>query len=140
MSEMREKESLECGRMHIRPLKTQKLPGPLSRGPWPQIAHFAHVTLLCYIGNFRPQKLGPHDKILDPQLTFTVFTVWVDFFAQSTLSPPPRHYRTFGYPCAVTCIHNAILFIDTSNNNSNKQAHWLVEMPYLSIKASNDLH
>ena len=30
---MREKESLECVRMHIWALKTQKLPGPLSR-PW----------------------------------------------------------------------------------------------------------
>ena len=33
MSKIREKESLECGRMHIWALKTQKLPGPLS-GPW----------------------------------------------------------------------------------------------------------
>ena len=33
MSKMREKESLECVRMHIWALKTQKLPGPLS-GPW----------------------------------------------------------------------------------------------------------
>ena len=33
MSKMREKESLECVRMHILALKTQKLPGPLS-GPW----------------------------------------------------------------------------------------------------------
>ena len=33
MSKMREKEILECVRMHIWALKTQKLPGPLS-GPW----------------------------------------------------------------------------------------------------------
>ena len=33
MSEIREKESLECVRMHIWSSKTQKLPGPLSR-PW----------------------------------------------------------------------------------------------------------
>ena len=33
MSKIREKESLECGRMHIWALKTQKLPGTLS-GPW----------------------------------------------------------------------------------------------------------
>ena len=33
LSKMREKEPLECRRMHIWTLKTQKLPGPLS-GPW----------------------------------------------------------------------------------------------------------
>ena len=33
MSKIREKESLECRRMHIWALKTQKLPRPLSR-PW----------------------------------------------------------------------------------------------------------
>ena len=27
--------------------------------PGLQIARFAHVTLLCYIGNFQPQNLGP---------------------------------------------------------------------------------
>ena len=60
MSKIREKESLECGRMHIWALKTQKLPEPLSR-PWtpPQIARFARATPLCYVGNFRPQHLGP---------------------------------------------------------------------------------
>ena len=49
MSKIREKESLECGRMHIWALKTQKL----------HIACFTHTTPLCYVGNFRPQKLGP---------------------------------------------------------------------------------
>ena len=34
-----------------------------------------------------------------------------------------------------THIHNAILVIDTSNNASYNQVHWLVGMPYLSIKA-----
>ena len=38
MSKIREKESLECGRMHIWALKTQKLPGPLS-GPWTPAAN-----------------------------------------------------------------------------------------------------
>ena len=33
LSKMREKEPLECRRMHICALKTQKLPWPLS-GPW----------------------------------------------------------------------------------------------------------
>ena len=40
---------------------------------------------------------------------------------------------------AQTRIHNAILVIDTSNNASYNQVHWLVRMPYLSIKASNDV-
>ena len=39
-----------------------------------------------------------------------------------------------------TCIHSAILVIDTSNNASYNQVHWLVGTPYLSIKASNDFH
>ena len=38
MSKIREKESLECGRMHIWALKTQKLPGPFS-GPWTPAAN-----------------------------------------------------------------------------------------------------
>ena len=38
LSKMWEKESLECGRMHIWALKTQKLLGPLS-GPWTPAAN-----------------------------------------------------------------------------------------------------
>ena len=38
MSKIREKESLECGRMHIGALKTQKLPGPFSV-PWTPAAN-----------------------------------------------------------------------------------------------------
>ena len=53
----REKESLECGRMHIWPLKTQK----------PQMASYACMTMLHYVVNFWPQKLVPLDKILKPQ-------------------------------------------------------------------------
>ena len=38
-------------------------------GPRPQITRFARATPLCYIGNFRPYKLGPPlDQILDPHL------------------------------------------------------------------------
>ena len=33
---------------------------------------------------------------------------------------------------AQTRIHSAILVIDTSNNASYNQAHWLVRTPYLS--------
>ena len=40
---------------------------------------------------------------------------------------------------AQTRIHSAILVSDTSNNASYNQVHWLVRMPYLSIKASNVL-
>ena len=40
---------------------------------------------------------------------------------------------------AQTRIHSAILVIDTSNNASYNQVHWLVRTPYLSIKASNAL-
>ena len=39
---------------------------------------------------------------------------------------------------AQTRNHNAIVVIDTSNNASYNQVHWLVRTPYLSIKASNE--
>ena len=39
--------------------------------------------------------------------------------------------------CAQKFIHNAIMFIDTSNNASYNQVHWPVRRPYLSIKASD---
>ena len=39
---------------------------------------------------------------------------------------------------AQTCIHSAILVIDTSNNASYNQVHWLARTPFLSIKASNE--
>ena len=38
---------------------------------------------------------------------------------------------------AQTFIHNAIMPIDTSDNASHHQHHWLIRTPYLSIKASN---
>ena len=38
---------------------------------------------------------------------------------------------------AQTFIHNAILFIDTSNNAWHNQAHWVIGTPYLSTIASN---
>ena len=38
-------------------------------GPWLQNARFACATPLRYVGNFRPEKLGPPlDQILDPHL------------------------------------------------------------------------
>ena len=37
-------------------------------GPWLQIAHFARVTPIRYVGNFWPENLGPPDQILDPHL------------------------------------------------------------------------
>ena len=40
---------------------------------------------------------------------------------------------------AQTIIHNAFLFIDTSDNASCNQLHWLIRSPYLSVIASNDL-
>ena len=36
--------------------------------PRPQNAHFAHATPFSYVGNFRPQKLGP-PLDLNPHLT-----------------------------------------------------------------------
>ena len=38
---------------------------------------------------------------------------------------------------AQTFIHNAIMFIDTSNNAWYNKTHWLIGTPYLSIIASN---
>ena len=39
---------------------------------------------------------------------------------------------------AQTFIHNAIMLIDTSDNDSYNQVHWLIGMPHLSTKTSND--
>ena len=38
-----------------------------------------------------------------------------------------------------TRMHSAILVIDTANNVSYHQVHWLVRTRYLLIKASNDV-
>ena len=35
-------------------------------------------------------------------------------------------------------IHSAIVVIDTSNNAWHSQVHWLVQTPYLAVKASNE--
>ena len=35
-------------------------------------------------------------------------------------------------------VHNAIMLIDTPDNASHNQDHWLIRTPYLSMKASND--
>ena len=60
-SKMREKESLEYGRMHIFwALKPKSFQDPwMGPGPQPNIAHFTHMTLLRYIGKFQPRKLPP---------------------------------------------------------------------------------
>ena len=72
MSEMTEKESLECERMHIWALKTQKLPGPLS-GPWTPAADSSirsrnsaqlHRQLSAW------EAGAPLDQILDPHLLY----------------------------------------------------------------------
>ena len=41
---------------------------------------------------------------------------------------------------AQTFSHNAIMFIDTSNNAWYNRVHWLIGTLYLSIKASNVIH
>ena len=70
---MRGKEPLECRRMHIWALKMQKLPGPLS-APWTPSTKGS----LCYVGNFRPRKLGPPlDKILDPHLNIWIIILYI---------------------------------------------------------------
>ena len=67
MSKIREKESLECGRMHIWTLKTQKFPGPLS-GPWTPAAncllHSCDSASLCRQLSVSKPAL-PLDQILD---------------------------------------------------------------------------
>ena len=70
MSKIREKESLECGRMHIWALKAQRLPGPLSR-PWTPAAdsslHSCNSTPLHW--QLSALEAGtPFDQILDLRL------------------------------------------------------------------------
>ena len=71
MSKIREKESLECGRMHIWALKTQKLPGPLS-GPWTPAANCSlrsrDSALLRRQLSASTPGAPPLDQILDPHL------------------------------------------------------------------------
>ena len=70
MSKIREKEPLDCRRMHIWALKTQKLPGPLS-GPWTPAAN---DSLCSRDSASLHQQLAaleagaPLDQILDPRL------------------------------------------------------------------------
>ena len=90
MSKMREKESLECVRMHIWALKTQKLPGPLS-GPWTPATdcslHSRDSALLRQ--QFSASEAGPPlDQILDPHLGVMSFPG----DASGLMSLPP------GYP------------------------------------------
>ena len=45
--------------------------------PGRKLLAFAHATPLRYVGNFRPQHLGPPlDQILDPHLTFLFHILW----------------------------------------------------------------
>ena len=71
MSKIREKESLECVRMHIWASKTQKLPGPLS-GPWTLAAecslHSCDSASLCRQLSASEAGPPPLDQILDPHL------------------------------------------------------------------------
>ena len=67
---IREKESLECRRMHIWASKTQKLPEPLS-GPWTPAAEGSlgsrNSASLCR--QFSSSEAAPSlDQILDPHL------------------------------------------------------------------------
>ena len=65
MSKIREKESLECVKMHIWASKTQKLPGPLS-GPWTP----GRRMLASLRRQLSASEAGapPLDQILEPHL------------------------------------------------------------------------
>ena len=70
MSKMREKESLECVRMHIWALKNQKLLGPLS-GPWTPAAYCSlrsHDSASLRRQLSAAEAGAPLDQILDPHL------------------------------------------------------------------------
>ena len=69
MSEMREKYSLESGRMYIKALKSQKFLGPALE-PWTPATDNS-LMWLCftnYISNFQSPKQSSLGKILDPHL------------------------------------------------------------------------
>ena len=71
MSKMREKESLECVRLHIWALKTQKLPGP-SSGPWTPAADCSlrSPDSALLRRQLSASEAGPPlDQILDPHLS-----------------------------------------------------------------------
>ena len=57
-----------------------------------QIAHFACMNPLHDVGNFRPQKLGSLDQILDLHLIKTMLTIW----PIEDLSFMKVNYKIFG--------------------------------------------
>ena len=70
MSRIREKESVECWRMLIWALKTQKLQGPLSR-PWTpdtDCSLHSHDSTLLHWQLSVSEARAPLDQILDPCL------------------------------------------------------------------------
>ena len=80
LSKMREKEPLECRRIHIWALKTQKLPEPLS-GPWtPAAKGLLHLHDSASLRRqLSVSEAGaPLDKILDPRLVLMIYfdTIW----------------------------------------------------------------
>ena len=64
MSKIREQESLECGRMHIWALKTQKLPGPTTDCSLCSCELWFTMSVTFSLRSWPP----PLDQILDPHL------------------------------------------------------------------------
>ena len=68
MFKIRDKESLECGRMYI----NLNIKNPKAvHGPWLQIACFDYATPICYVSNFWPKSLD------SPRLTKSWIRAWV---------------------------------------------------------------
>ena len=80
---MREKESLECVRMHIWASKTQKLPGPLS-GPWTPAADCSRDSASLHRQLSASVAGPPLDQILDPHLQSSLF--WILQITHGTVS------------------------------------------------------
>ena len=92
MSKIREKESLECGRMHIWALKTQKLRGPLSR-PWTPAAN---CSLCSHDSTLLHQQLSISEPGVPP---------WPNPGSASVMSNKDIHYSE---PCLTICVMNLI--------------------------------
>ena len=137
MSKIREKESLECVRMHIWASKTQKLPGPLS-GPWTPAAecslHSRDSASLCrqlsaseagappltksWISTWVSAKNLQNNRLAHPLWELAHTKSWIrhcqrwyhtrDTFVTTTLQPTPHSLRQLS-PLHNTTqhIHNA---------------------------------
>ena len=146
-SKMREKESLECGKMYIWALKTQKL-------PWPQMFHSAHTTLLCQISiNLASEAGTPPAKSWIR--TWGMFTLkrqlWSLYWAEWAVDPfAPKFYFSWYKIILVQFCGDGLNFVAYEhpfstvnycirNANEQKIAKFFIFILFALVKTNRDL-